>query len=435
MPNEPQEPVAPNPTRKPFVTRRTLVLFCVLLLVGATWGIFHRQINHDWALRSLLLSNTPRDESFEELANHDNDPVDFLNRCWATGKIPHRQLVATLLRDAVNTNPPWLNRTEPLLVQGATDGDASIREVVLATLAAQRNPLLFRAAAAQLNDADPSLRLLGLDYLRRTEPQQSVPLVIGLLDDPDRRVVAVAEVILMRWSGEDYGVRAHMGIVGEMPTNSAAGGLTDAETIRRGIERRKQWWEVHSKEYPASPLLSSDHPVRGDTALPARDFALKDLRGNVVHLSDFRGKVVLVNFWATWCSACFTEIGALNALQKRLGDRVVVLGIALDGVPNIDPHEDTEAGTSSGKTAPSLESITANVNRAVAARGINYTVLLDPSSSVGGQYNGGELPTTVVFDKQGRVRRRFVGERNLDVFEAMVADAGNDERGKMGDGR
>jgi hypothetical protein len=49
--------------------------------------------------------------------------------------------------------------------------------------------------------------------------------------------------------------------------------------------------------------------------------------------------------------------------------------------------------------------------------------LLDPEGAVGGQYNGGELPATVIFDKDGRVRRRFVGSRKLDVLGAMVADA------------
>jgi thiol-disulfide isomerase/thioredoxin len=420
---------------KPLVTPRTLVLVGVLLVVAATWALFHQQIRHALAMRSLLNSNAPQDEAFEALAAQGNDPVDFLNRCWATGKITHRQFVATLLRDAANTNPPWLSRAEPLLLRGVTDADASIREMALATLAAQENPVLFRAAEAQLDDVDPSLRLLGLDYLQRTDAQQGVPVVIRLLDDPDRRLVAVAEVALMRWSGEDYGVRAHMGIVGEMPSNSPPVEITDADMIRRGVERRKQWWQRHSKEYAASPARNGDPPIADFTRLPARDFALKDLRGNLVRLSDFRGKVVLINFWATWCSACLTEIGDLNALQKRLGDRLVILGIALDGVPNIDPHEDTEGGARSGKPAPSWESIAAKVNRAVTALEINYTVLLDPSSSVGGQYNGEELPTTVIFDKQGRVRRRFVGERNLIVFEAMVAEAANGGRGKLGDGR
>jgi len=59
----------------------------------------------------------------------------------------------------------------------------------------------------------------------------------------------------------------------------------------------------------------------------------------------------------------------------------------------------------------------------VKARGINYPVLVDPEGAVGRRFNGGELPTTVIIDAQGRLRRRFIGERSLDVFEAMIAQA------------
>jgi thiol-disulfide isomerase/thioredoxin len=159
--------------------------------------------------------------------------------------------------------------------------------------------------------------------------------------------------------------------------------------------------------------------------LPASDFTLRDLNGKSVSLSDFRGKVVLLNFWATWCTACLAEIPDLIALQKKLGDQVAILGVALDGVA--DEHGDipgAEADDNSHKNGPSVATIHAKVERAVKLRGINYGILLDSKSSVGSRYNGGELPTTVLFDKDGRVRRRFVGERSIAIFEAMIAEAG-----------
>jgi hypothetical protein len=60
------------------------------------------------------------------------------------------------------------------------------------------------------------------------------------------------------------------------------------------------------------------------------------------------------------------------------------------------------------------------------ARHINYPVFLDKHNEVGGRYNGGELPTTVIVDAQGNVRRRFIGARNPSVFEAMIAEASMD---------
>jgi len=63
------------------------------------------------------------------------------------------------------------------------------------------------------------------------------------------------------------------------------------------------------------------------------------------------------------------------------------------------------------------------VSRTARARGINFPILLEERNDVGGRYNRGELSTTVVVDAQGNVRCRFVGARNLAVFEAMIAEA------------
>ncbi len=62
------------------------------------------------------------------------------------------------------------------------------------------------------------------------------------------------------------------------------------------------------------------------------------------------------------------------------------------------------------------------VDRTVKARGVNYPILLDEHNEVGGRYNGGELPTTVIVDATGNIRRRFIGARSLPVFEAMLAE-------------
>ena len=141
-------------------------------------------------------------------------------------------------------------------------------------------------------------------------------------------------------------------------------------------------------------------------------------------MNQFRGKVVLLNFWATWCTACLAEIPDLIALQNKLGDQVAIVGVALDGVPDEHGHvPGEEESATTDRREHSMESARAKVVRAVKARGINYTVLWDPKSSIGAQFNGGELPTTVLIDPRGCVRRRFIGERNLTVFQAMVNEA------------
>ncbi len=383
------------------------------------WLFFRHQIERALSTHLLLASNHPRQEVFDELASQPSDPVDFLNRCWATGKVTHRYLVASFLKAAAN--PAWFGRAEPLVLAGATDADMSVRELALATLDARRDPRLYEYARLQLTDSDPLVRRLGLNFLRKTDPSKGIPIVVPLLGDPDFRLATSAEVCLMNWTGEDYGVRERLAIA---PPDGAHPGhvpAADAETIRQGIERRKEWWDAHQHEYASLPPALAATSETSRVAVP--DFTLTTLDGKPVRLADFRGKIVLINFWATWCTACLAEIPDLIALQKKAGDQLVIIGVALDGVPDEHGHDPgTEGGEDSHDHFVPADATVKKVERAVQARGINYTVLLDAKNAVGGRFNGGELPTTVIIDANGRLRRRFIGERSLAVFEQMIRE-------------
>jgi thiol-disulfide isomerase/thioredoxin len=141
-----------------------------------------------------------------------------------------------------------------------------------------------------------------------------------------------------------------------------------------------------------------------------------------------------MNFWTTWCTACDGEMPALVALQKKHGDRLVILGVSLDYVPDshghigghaaVEEQAHSEGAHDDHETrAAALKRVREKVVRTAQARNINYPVLLDEHNEVGGRYNGGELPTTVIIDAQGNLCRRFVGARSLPVFEAMLAEA------------
>ncbi len=334
----------------------------------------------------------------------------------------HRRLVAAFLQDSAAAPIPWLNRAQPLLLARAVDGDASVRELGLGALESEHSPYLLEAAEAQLGDADPLLRLLGSDYVRRANPKEAVPILVRLLDDPDLRVVVAAESGLARLSGQDFGVRTFQAI----PSHENSGELdpANAKAIREGVARRKEWWHDYEHEYPPPPAWPEIHNALVDAPRPpAPDFSLQDLQGRSVRLSSLRGKPVFVNFWASWCTACLAEIPDLVALQKEMGAEVVILGVALDGVPDEEGEISGDDEGKPSKSRPTLDSLRAKVGRAVQARGINYPIVLDPENQVGSQYNGGELPTTVLFDADGRVCRRFIGERSLVVFKAMMAQA------------
>jgi len=119
---------------------------------------------------------------------------------------------------------------------------------------------------------------------------------------------------------------------------------------------------------------------------PAPNFSLKDADGNAVNLADYRGKVVLVNFWATWCGPCEAEIPWFIEFEKKYKDRgFAVLGVSMDddGWKSVRPY--------------------------VASHKINYRVVI--GSEVVSQQFGeiDSLPTSFMLDRQGRIASNHVG--------------------------
>jgi cytochrome c biogenesis protein CcmG/thiol:disulfide interchange protein DsbE len=133
----------------------------------------------------------------------------------------------------------------------------------------------------------------------------------------------------------------------------------------------------------------------GELAGPAPPFTLADLNGKPVSLSDFRGKVVVLDFWATWCPPCRAEIPDFIDLQKEYGSQgVQIVGIALD-----EPEK---------------------VLAFARQNGMNYPVLLG-SDEVSMKYGGIEgIPTTFIIDRDGKIVNRFEGFRPRQVFETEI---------------
>ncbi len=132
--------------------------------------------------------------------------------------------------------------------------------------------------------------------------------------------------------------------------------------------------------------------------MPAPDFTLKDINGNPVKLSDYKGKLVFVNFWATWCPPCRAEIPSFVELIEKYGDQgFTILGISVD------------------KPAD-LEKIPAFMDKMK----MNYPVLI-ASTEVVQAYGGiSSIPTTFVINKEGNVLGRIVGSRSREMFESII---------------
>ena len=143
--------------------------------------------------------------------------------------------------------------------------------------------------------------------------------------------------------------------------------------------------------------------VRPEDRRMAPNFTLTDAKGAPVRLSDFRGRVVLLNFWATWCPPCRTEMPWFMEFQRSRGGRdFEVLGISFD-----------EDGWKSVR--PYLEK-----------REVNYPVML-ADDEVRSLYSGvSSLPTTMIIDKSGRIAATHVGLCSRGEYEGDIQTALNE---------
>ena len=136
-----------------------------------------------------------------------------------------------------------------------------------------------------------------------------------------------------------------------------------------------------------------------DAARQKADFTLTDLSGKTWHLQDLRGKVVLLNFWATWCPPCRKEMPDLQALYDKYKESgLVVLAIS-----------DEEAG----KVPPFI-----------AERKISYPVMLDPGRKVNDLYRVEGIPKTFVYDRDGKMVAQSIDMRTKGQFQQMLSQAG-----------
>jgi thiol-disulfide isomerase/thioredoxin len=408
------------------VRLRCLLILLILVATGSVvfWAAVQRQL----AIQLLLRAEVPSESVFADLLTQTENPGPLLEQVWKTGRIPHRQLVASYLKDLSTKQTHFTELCQAILVAAAGDADASVRELALSALALQKNPRVFQLAREQLRDADPQIRLLGMQYLARADAKDALPVMIKSLDDADLRVVTTAGSALRRWTGNDYGIRIFQSVPKIEESGDGTLDPANIAAIDKGVRRWKEWWKTHEPDYHSAGEAISALQIEPQSRFCAADFELRDLNGKLVRLSDFRGKVVLLNFWATWCTACLAEIPELIELQQKYSSRIIVCGISLDGVSDSHGHSDATMGSADegrGEAAekkPNRNKIRAKVERIAKAKGIKYPVLLDPDNTLGARFNGGELPTNILIDPQGQVRRRFIGARSPAVLHARIAE-------------
>ena len=128
----------------------------------------------------------------------------------------------------------------------------------------------------------------------------------------------------------------------------------------------------------------------------AIEIQLEDVFGNTIRLSDFRGKIVFLNFWASWCPTCVAEMPSMEKLHRRLKDRDFVM------------------------IAVNLQESNAQVKAFLAKFKLTFLTLLDSSGEVGSGFAVHALPTTFVIGKDGRMIGKATGLREWDSKNSIA---------------
>jgi peroxiredoxin len=149
------------------------------------------------------------------------------------------------------------------------------------------------------------------------------------------------------------------------------------------------------------PLLTkaSEILAANDAEIEKVDFTLKDLHGKKVTLSELRGKIVLVNFWATWCPPCRAEMPDLDLIYTHFQSQ----GLVILSISDEDGFK---------------------VNSFISPNGYHPPVLLDTGGKVAKQFHIDGIPKTFVFDREGKLVAQSIDMRTQHQFLMMLAKAG-----------
>ena len=156
---------------------------------------------------------------------------------------------------------------------------------------------------------------------------------------------------------------------------------------------------LRRQEAPAiegDDLLTKLSVERFEKKVRALDFSLEDLNGNTVKLRDLKGKVVFLNFWATWCPPCRLEMPTMEELHQEFsGQGLVILAINYRESPD-------------------------KVRSFVKQHGLTFTTLLDKEEKVFGLYRAWSLPTTYLINKNGEIVGKVIGYRDWHGEQARA---------------
>src|SRR5579872_7432296 len=174
-------------------------VFGGLILVALAVWFFREPLRNDILKEGLLLNNAPTEAAVVQVLDAAKDRQASIRDFWNTGKIVHREIAMRQLAASVAASQQIPANIKAWIIGAVLDPDMNVREAALSILRDHKDPALVGACIAELHDADPQARLLGLDNFRSASADIGVPSVIPLLADSDPLVVAKTLRLLEDW--------------------------------------------------------------------------------------------------------------------------------------------------------------------------------------------------------------------------------------------
>ncbi len=332
------------------------------------------------------------------LSNAEEATVKVADRMAPLSSAERAKLARELLRSpnplirlaAVEAISDWKVREAfPLLETAMEDNYSSLRRRAMETLWRMDREKGMRLLLAGLRDDDVDIRRAAISQLRFSDDKRIIPAVIPLLDDKDATVRFFALGVLRKLTGMPYFARS-----------------SDPPAKRQEVIRQwKQWWAKQQSRWEKEirwATVSPIHPTRTD---PATDFTLTAIDGSRIRLKDYRGKLLLLHFYGTWCAPCEAEMPELVRVRQAFPEsQLAMLGIAVN--------------ETQGERA---------VREWMQKFKVTYPQALDTPEIVRTFWIQG-VPVTYLIDAQGRIRYRWDGERDFETFRRAIVRLLQSER-------
>lgn len=269
----------------------------------------------------------------------------------------------------------------PLLQDALKDNCSAVRRRAIEVFWKLERERGLRPLLAGLHDEDVDIRRAAISQLRFANDKRTVPAVIRLLDDPDHTTRFFVLGVLRRLTGQPYFART-----------------SDPPEKQQAVIRQwKQWWQKERSRWADEQRWAEVAPLHPTRTDPAPPFTLRSLDGSRLRLQDFRGRILLLHFYGTWCAPCEVEMPHLVRLRQTYPEsELAMIGVAVN--------------ETQGERA---------VREWTEKFKITYPQALATPEMISAYWIQG-VPITYIIDAEGRIRYRFEGDRDFETFRKMI---------------